>query len=219
MCSVKTDFIENLPAFLPSDFFSLECNVAYAKKGKASLKKMEKEWFPDMSFLHDEENFADIGLMWTEEGIFGKVETKQPFEESRYPNVKEADSIELFFDMRNIKTAGFATRFCHHIVILPAACQGIQCKEMTHFRSEDKHSVKEHFPAEVDVDFGKKGYALQFFLPKEEFYGYDPQGSPSLGFTYRINRPNKSSQHFSVSSLYYSIEQQPSLWATLHLKR
>lgn len=216
---MSEEVLESLPELLPADFFAIECDVGYTEEKGNFPSKMEKHYLPDTSFLLNEESFADVGLLWNERGLFGQVEVHEPFQESVYPEVKEGDSIELFLDTRNLKTAGFATRFCHHFVILPAPINGIQCKELTRFRSEDSHPIAETLAAEVKATFLKKGYLVQFFLKKEALFGFDPSVRLSLGFTYRINRYKKRPQHFSVSSLFYPIEQQPSLWATLHLKK
>ncbi len=213
---MNRDLLEHLPPALPIDFFSLECEVPHFK---SFSKKIEKHPLPDTTFLLHEEVFATISLGWNEEGILGFVEVKKPFEEARYPEVKEGDSIELFIDTRNIKSAGYATRFCHHIVILPMPCNGIECKELTRFRSEDSHPVTETLECEIKTQLLKHSYTVQFFLPEKVLCGYEPLSCPDIGFTYRINRLKGKPQHFSVSSLYYSIEQQPSLWATLHLKK
>ena len=216
---MKEELTEILPTLFPVDFFSIECDVDYAEVKAPFPKKMDKHFLPETSKLLKEEHFTQLALLWHEEGIWVEVQVLKAFEEAKYPEYKEADSVELFFDTRNIKTAGFATRFCHHFVFLPSAVNGIQCKEVTRFRSEDSHPLSEVLDAEIEMEFHKKAYTMKIFLPKAVFCGYEPSNCSSIGFNYRINRPLKKPQHFSVSSEYYSIEQQPSLWATLHLKK
>lgn len=212
----KEELQTQLPELLPIDFFSIECTIE--KNQEMFHKKMEKHFLPQTSELLNEQAFANLALLWDEEGIYGQLQVDEAFAESLYPEYREGDSLELFFDTRNIKTAGFATKFCHHFLLLPVEVNGIHAKELTRFRSEDSHPLAETLDAKIETEFLKKGYIMRFFLSKNCFYGYEPLSSSSLGFTYRINRAGKNAQHFSVSSLYYSIEQQPSLWATIHLK-
>lgn len=217
---MKKEILETLPSLLPMDFFSLECPIPYLEHFERMPKNLEKYALPDTSFLLSEEVFGRLSLYWNEEALMGDVEVNKALEEVRYPEVEEGDSLELFIDTRNIKTAGFATKFCHHLVLFPEAYQGIYGKELTHFRSEDAHPVLESLEeVEVHTEKSKRKYRMRFCIPKSNFCGFEPLSFTSLGFTYRLNGFRQKPQHFSVSSYYYNIAQQPSLWATLNLKK
>lgn len=211
---MKQELLEQLPPLFPADFFAIASSVHYAKKPFSKLTPL-----PSISFLFAEESFAKIAMGWREEGLYVEAIIKSPFEEAFYPKYDQGDSLELFFDTRAMKSAGFATRFCHHFVILPQEVQGIQVQEVTHFRSEDTHPLAEGGLISVSCNFERFGYSMQLFFPSEVLHGYDPLQFQRLGFTYKINRFKGYPQHFSVSSQIYPIAQQPSLWATLTLER
>jgi hypothetical protein len=63
------------------------------------------------------------------------------------------------------------------------------------------------------------GYILNIFIPSHCLYGYDPDQFKRLGFAYRINQADGFSQHYSVVTEDFPIEQQPSLWGSLILTK
>lgn len=211
---MKFEPLDQVPALIPVDFFTLNCDVPHVSK---PFEKMGT--CPDTSELLAEEAFAKISLGWSEEGLFVEAAVNQPFEDCTYPKYDTADSLELFFDTRDVKTAGFATRFCHHFAILPEPVQGVQVQEVTHFRSEDTHPICDPGLITCNVAFERNNYIYQLFFPGEVLHGYDPTTFSRLGFTYKVNRSGGRPQHFSVSSDMVNIAQQPSLWATLKMVR
>ena len=90
----------------------------------------------------------------------------------------------------------------------------MQAGEVTRFRTEDVHKLCN--PSSLKIKKVKKG-KFEIFIPTECLYGYDVNVFNQLGFTYRINRINSTSQFFSAHDQDFSIEQQPSLWASLKL--
>ncbi len=209
----QNEFLEKIPPLLPVDFFSLSCDLKYTKNG--SLNK--PHLLADTSELLAEEHFATFFLGWNEEGLFAQLHVEQAFENCTFPQFREGDSLELFIDTRDLKTAGFLTRFCHHFIFLPKAVEEIQAQEMTHFRTEDSHPLCEAQLLKCHSEFHAKKYELNVFIPAECLHGYDPSSFDRIGFAYRINRAQGMPQHFSVSSDHFSIEKHPSLWASLKL--
>lgn len=204
---------EKFPSIAPLHFFRLNVDLKYGKDlGKKAL-------LPNTSELLGEEDFADVVLQWHQEGIFAKFLINKPFEEVFYPKYDEGDAIELFIDTRDLKEAGFPTRFCHHFLILPQETQGIQALELTHFRSEDGHPLCDPAAIDVHTENSSQKFTVTIHLPAEILYGYDPLAFDRLGMTYSIHRPKGESQHFALSSRFVSIAQNPSLWATCKLTR
>lgn len=197
-----------IPELAPLHFFRLHVDV----KKKGSL-------LPKTSSFLGEESFADVTLAWSERGIVVQVDVHQKFEEAVYPKYEEGDAMELFFDTRDLKEAGFPTRFCHHFLVLPQEVQGIQALELTRFRNEDSHPLCEPEAIKVKTSIKPRGYQTTIEFPSEILHGYDPNSFDRLGFTYCIHRPKKESQHFAVSSSYVAVAQHPSLWATCELVR
>jgi hypothetical protein len=141
----------------------------------------------------------------------------QAFQRVTYPDIARGDSVELFFDTRDVKTSGFNTRFCHHFFFLPEAVDGHQAGEITRFRTEDIHELCDPKELKVKSQLKSNSYQMQIFIPAHCLHGYDSEQFDRLGFTYRINRPDGPSQHFSVVTDDYQVEQQPSLWSSVRL--
>lgn len=201
-------------ALAPINYFSLEVDCYQVLDGNLQ----DKHRLPYTSILCDEETFADLYLGWSREGIYAKAIVRKPVTESCFPSPEEGDSVELFIDTRDRKSGGFNTRFCHHFCFLPEAVEGLMGREITRFRTEDAHELCNPIDLVVSVDLKKNSYIMHIFIPAHCLVGYDPDQMKRMGFTYRINRPNQSSQHFSLLSTEYQIDQQPSLWSTLKLE-
>lgn len=154
---------------------------------------------------------------WHADGIEVFANVQERFHRVSYPDIMSGDSIELFFDTRDVKTSGFNTRFCHHFFFLPEPIEGRQAGEITRFRTEDSHELCDPSKLNVKAQTKSSGYTMQIFIPAQCLYGYDVDQFSRMGFTYRVNRFHKDPQHFSVTSSDYQLEQQPSLWSSLNL--
>jgi hypothetical protein len=205
---MSKEVLAELPTLLPIDFFNLEIEASLGKK----------LLLPDTSELLNEESFSKLFLTCLSESLVLHADIKKPFEECFYPEYEHGDSLELFIDTRDLKTAGFMTRFCHHFLILTTYVKGVTSREITRFRTEDVHPLCDPLDLEVKASFSSSHYSLEVSIPAHCLHGYDPASFNRIGFTYRLNRPGGSAQHFSVSSHYYSIAQHPSLWATIQMR-
>jgi hypothetical protein len=194
----------------PIHFFRLSCDI---KQGR----KASKQLLPDTSDLLGEESFAEVGLCWRQEGLDVYLHANKKFEEACYPKFSEGDAFELYIDTRDMKDAGFPTRFCHHFLILPQEVQGVRALELTRFRTEDSHPLCDLDKIEISFHAGSRDYFLDIHLPAEILHGYDPHSFDRLGFTYTVHRNKYMPQNFSVSSNYVTIAQNPSLWASCRL--
>jgi len=204
--------LEELVPLVPVHFLQIQADCYSGKR------LSDKHRLPDLSKLNGQRPFADLYIGWHEDGVRLRVEVDGTFKEPDFPNFQTADSIELFFDTRDVKTSGFNTRFCHHFYFLPEPVQNngdrVQAGEATRFRTEDVHELCD--ASKLEIKKGKKG-KFEIFIPAECLHGYDPTQFNRLGFTYRINRINNTSQYFSANDEDFTIEQQPSLWASLKL--
>lgn len=212
---------EEFPGLAPINFMQIlgEChyfegmNLPDPASKKGALYRL-----PPSSAFCDEELFTDFAIAWSKEGLAVHVIVKQPLTRSMYPEILKGDSVELFIDTRDVKTSGYNTRFCHHFFFLPETIEGHLAGEITRFRTEDSHSHCDPTLLKVKTTTHRQGYSLDIFIPSECLNGYDPVQFSRLGFSYRINRPNGSPQHFSViTDEYRRIEEQPSLWSSLRL--
>ncbi len=213
---MEEEALEAMPALLPLDFFTLEADLHFEGTGRALSKKYQ---LPDVTDLLDEESFCTLRMAWNEGGIALDISFDTPFERCSFPNFAGTDAVELFFDTRDLKTTGFATRFCHHFLFLPQPVLGIQAQELTHFRTEDTHPLCDPSDLSVTTSFEKKAYEMKIEIPTHCLHGFDPNGFDRLGFTYRIHRCGGPPQHFALAAENFKLEQNPKLWATLKLCR
>jgi hypothetical protein len=182
-----------------------------------TVRKIDPYLLPDLTDYCGDESFASLAMGWSPEGLEFQVAVQSPIEKVYFPEVEKGDSIELFIDTRDVKTAGTNNRFCHHFFFLPEAIDGRQAGEMTKFRTEDKHDWCDPNELQIKVKKNAKGYIAKIFIPAQCLHGYDPEQCSSIGFTYRINRYGELPQHYSVDSEDYSLEQQPALWSSITL--
>lgn len=200
----------------PVHFFALSCDCLYLPHKEQGPSLMSHA-LPSTQRLTREEQFAKIAMGWNEEGLALFIQVNQPASTSFYPQIEQGDSVELFFDTRDLKSAGFNTRFCHHFFFLPQPIEGVTKGEKTHFRTEDRHPLCDPQMLYCQTQLKKNQYQMKIFIPTECLYGYDPKQFDRLGLTYRINRHQGEPQHFVVVSQDYQIDQQPSLWGSLKL--
>jgi hypothetical protein len=207
--------MDDLVPITPVNFFHLSLECSPVKPG--GLTSLKEHALPDLSDLCAEPYFAKVAMGWNKEGLEFFVEVGQPARRSHYPDVTRGDSVELFIDTRDVKTAGFNTRFCHHFFFLPEAVDDHSAGEITRFRTEDVHELCDPRELRVKTHLKSHNYTLQIGIPAHCLHGYDPEQFDRLGFSYRINRPDGPPQHFSVVSEDYQVEQQPSLWSSVKL--
>jgi hypothetical protein len=200
---------------IPADFFAFEVEVHSFDKIEDKLKK--KHRLPDLSDLLIEEPFASVAIGWNALGLRFDIEIERPFVESFYPDVRRGDSVELFIDTRDLKSAGFPTRFCHHFVFLPKPVDEVQAVEKTRLRPDEMREQASPELLSVETDFKRRGYLMQIFLPSEALHGYDPKVFEKLGFAMRINRSGGDPMHFPLSSDHFEVALHPSLWSTLKI--
>lgn len=209
--------LEDIYPFSPASFLHFSVDVAHAQ---GVMKTPYKKPFllPSTELFLGEESFADVAMWYEMEGIHLSIMVHKSFEDVAFPNVEEGDSVELFFDTRDLKEIGSIHKFCHHFIFLPKEVGGIIACEITKLRADDAHPLCDPKTLHVQTAFSKKSYEMRIFISQEALYGFDPNSFNRIGFAYRINRKGGKSQHFTVSSLDYSIEKYPSLWASLKLK-
>lgn len=210
---------EELLPLTPCHFFNLQVDCYHAKDDKLSKKHL----LPDLSLFQGERPFAQVFLGYQKEGIRAEVEIEGSFDQSFFPHFQTGDSIEFFFDTRDVKTSGHTTRFCHHFYFLPvppsdASGDSLLSAEITRFRTEDAHPLCDPSKIQVESKIGIKRTVVKIFIPSESLFGYDPEQFNRIGFTYRINRVRGKPQFFSANARDFTIEQQPSLWASLQLR-
>jgi len=207
--------LDQISPILPIHFFGVSLDLYEAEK--KDLQK--RHLLPDFSDLLIQDRFAKVSMGWQKKGLIFHIQVEQAFQDSFFPDYRKGDSIELFLDTRDLKSAGFLTRFCHHFVILPKKIDGIHAEEVTHFRSDDRHELCVGENIGVTTDFARNKYIVKIFVPSDCLYGYDPGTFDKLGFTYRINRFGGKPQGFSISSESLAIEKEPALFSSMQMRK
>ena len=208
---------DSVVKFAPISLFALQLDCH--RKASAVTSVLDQRWLlPAASAFSVQEPFAKVYMAWDTDGLWGAVEVLGAIHPVSFPMVTEGSSVELFLDTRDSKQSGFIHRFCHHFVFLPQpTADGRAGGEITRFRTEDAHDWCAPEALQVETQRNPKGYTLRWMIPAHCLHGYDPEHFPRLGFTYRINRGKEEPQHFAVSAQDFSLEQQPSLWASMRL--
>ncbi len=199
-------FDESFEGLSPLNFFSLV--LCASQKG---IK------LPSLCDLLHEEHFADLSLGWSPQGLHCRVQFHKPFAHTAYPNLQGGDSVEIFVDTRDNKASGIVGKYCHHFYFLPKDNEGNQAGEITRFRTDDLHELSDPKHLHVETKFHELNYTMDIHIPAEALYGYDPEEFPRIGFAYRINRFEGSSQNFCAAEHEFFVEQQPSLWFSVNL--
>ncbi|MBN1914960.1 MAG: hypothetical protein JW769_03625 [Parachlamydiales bacterium] len=207
--------LHHLPAFSLLPFFSLDVDC-YALDPRKGFSK--KHLLPSTAKLLDEEEFSQVYLGWNEEGIFAKIHVDAMIQKS-LSDFRRGDSVEFFFDMRNVKSSSIITAYHHHFVFFPQTVTGLWGKEVTRFSGDEMHALCSPQELKVLVSFHKKGYVMEIEIPGHAMHGYDPSRYDQFGFTYRINRFHAAPQHFSMTSDEYVLERNPQFWANIQMRK
>lgn len=211
------EHLEALPGLAPWQFFSFELALPYAQWDASSSYLQKYGQLPCTAPFVSSAAFATVALAWNEEGLLIDIAFDQPFETVEYPSFSDGDAVELFVDTRDRKSAGFATRFCHHFLFLPVPCQGISAQEITRFRTEETHPLCDPGALKTETTFREKGYSMRLGIPAECLHGFDPATFDRMGFTYRLHRCKGDPQYFFTDSQHFSLEQHPKFWARFNL--
>lgn len=196
---------EKIPVLSPVQFFAVSWDCPYLKEERRCTKNQR---IPSTSGLSGEDEFADLYMGWNEQKIVIEARVRERSAE---------DSVELFFDTRDLKTRTQISKFCHHFIFTPDETEGAFGREITRFRGEDIHRLADPDELSVERESGDRSYVLRIGIPASCLHGYDPLQFRRIGFTYRINRANLPPQHFAFAAKEFAIEQHPSLWATVNL--
>jgi hypothetical protein len=206
---------ENLPSLKALNFFNLNIDCyKFLTKPKILNKKYLIKSF---CLLLDEEEFAQVYMAWDEKGLYFIFNVNHPFTKASL-ELKKSDTIEIFIDTRSLKTKGYITKFCHHFIFFAQEVNGHKGMEITRFSGDDIHKLCDPKELIIESIIKPKSYMLNIEIPSICLVGFNPLEIDYLSFTYRINRFDDASQHFSLSSLEHSIEKSPHLWAKIILK-
>ncbi len=207
---------EEVPPLSPLAWFSFSLPLKKLSP-EAELGKKKYLLFSP-AFFHDEKAFSKIHMGWNEEGIYLQIRVEHILPEVVYPDFRRGDSVELFFDTRDLKNKSYFHSFCHHFVFFPEKVEGFLVKELSSFRGEEFHPLVDPKEIAVEVDIQKKFYLMDIKIPSYALHGFDPTQFQRFGFTYQVNRRGGLPQSFATSSENFFPEKNPHLWASFVLE-
>jgi len=200
------------------------------RTGTGLLQLPERCRLPDFSELENANRIGDIRAAWNSNGLgFSVCVSGKSTPPVWVPDDSAAsDGLQVWIDTRNTQSIHRASRFCHHFCFLPGGIgprggQGVGCQlPIARAREETPIAKMEDVPLHVQLT--DDGYRLETWLPRECLHGFEPDstdGTPAialLGFYYRICDKELGDQFLSVGR-DFPFASDPSLWATLELRR
>ncbi len=209
---------EELAPLSPLFFFQVAYKAKYLPLSKKTFFS-NNYLLPRTSEFSSEEEFAKVFFAWHEEGIHIHAEIAEEMENASFSNYRSGDALEVFIDTRDLKSRKALSPFCHHFVIFGEKVNGFFGHEITRFRAEGGHPLCHPRDISVEADIKPKKSRLTIYLPHYSLYGFDPLSFQRLGFSYRVNRTQKSPQSFSVNSEEFNLSEHPNLWASLRMEK
>ena len=97
---------DEIPALSPVQFFALSWDCPYIK---GDLRPVAECRIPSTAELLGEEEFADLFMGWNEQKISMEIRSHRRGSQ---------DSVEIFFDTRDLKTKAQVSKYCHHLIFL-----------------------------------------------------------------------------------------------------
>lgn len=131
------------------------------------------------------------------------------------------DSFEVWIDTRDTQTVHRATRYCHHLCLLPTG--GGTAGTDALVRALPVFRAKDDAPIAADDDFlarsriEKSRYLVEAWIPAATLNGFDPATQPRLGFYCVVNDSEHGRLSFSVGP-EFPANSDPSLWHSLELQ-
>ena len=174
--------------------------------------------------LEGQAAWADVRAAWSEAGLAFAVEVRGKSQRPwcRAARAEDSDGLHVWIDTRDVHNVHRAGRFCHRFVFLPSGAgqkldQPVADVLPIHRARELPPPVREGL-LKVQCRRRKNGYALDAFVPSEALRGFDPVEHPRLGFAYAVIDRELGEQTFGVGRPM-PYHEDPSLWATLELRR
>lgn len=209
---------EETVSLSPLFFLGSSLTIPYLPKSKKTFYSDEYA-LPSTSELSASDEFAKLFMTYNEEGIYLFAEVKTEVKKVLFPQFRQGDCLEFFFDTRDLKTRRGVSNFCHHFVFFPEEVNGFFGQEITRFRGGSSRPLCHPKDLKVESEVKPNLYRMTIHIPKFCLHGFDPSSFDRLGFTYRINRTGDYFQDFAIDSEEFEIETHPDLWASCKLEK
>ena len=181
--------------------------------------KVPASWrLPSFQKLYGKKSGTAAYMAWDVHALYFRFDVETDQICASYPAIEKGDAIELFIDTRNVKTARSTHRFYHHFFFLPERIEGVQCGEITRFRTQDRHPMARQTDLSIHVERTQKGYTASIEVLAECLHGYHPEVGERIGFYYRVHRHGADVDEWAFSNPQSGLHQHPHLFPTLLLQ-
>ena len=177
---------------------------------------------PSFGNFEDQLEYADVRMAWNEKGLFLNVHVdgKKKSLWCRSTQLLESDGVQLWIDTRNTQNIHRASKFCHYFLLLPAGSganneQPIKTMLRINRAKEDPPTFS---PKSVSLAVATKlnSYLLTAFIPGTCLNGWNTDDHRKIGFNYAVIDRELGWQTLATGP-EMPINEDPSLWHTLHL--
>ena len=207
------------PCFLFRYSFPIRFEKALPRSGKKLLGLPENCALPDLSGLEGAKPFGELRIAWNRAGLGINVEVrgKKQLPQGNLRSPTTSDGLQVWIDTRNTQNIHRASRFCHHLCLLPVGGdRGPAIVPLAIARAREEVSLPDPDDFRIQAEVSRGGYLLEAWLPAGTLHGFDADASPRLGFSYLLTDSELGEQYLSVGN-DFPISHDPSLWATLEL--
>ncbi|MFV0445503.1 MAG: hypothetical protein ACK5Q5_18135 [Planctomycetaceae bacterium] len=132
----------------------------------------------------------------------------------------EPDAFELWIDTRDTQTVHRATRYCHHLCVLPTGGgdDGRDALTITTpvARAKDDAPLADSSDFLTNCRSNTAGYLLEVWIPASALQGFDPSSQSRLGFYCQLKDAEHGTLSYGAGNDFPAISD-PSLWHTLEL--
>ncbi|TWU30068.1 hypothetical protein [Bythopirellula polymerisocia] len=202
--------------------FTVEVHHCEPLWSTAGVVLNEKYSLPVLAQLDGQRQLAEMRMAWSSQGLawWVRVEGKSQLPWCRDSRLEDSDGLQVWVDTRATMNVHRASRFCHRYVFLPrggghSAEEPVADQLLINRARENARPIR---PRELQVKakVTKTGYEMSAFAPLVALYGFDPVGSPRLGFTYALLDREQGLQTFAAGT-EFPYEEDPSCWAEVLL--
>lgn len=194
----------------------------FDKKWTKKTELGESYKIPSFGKFDVQREFADVRMGWNDTGLYLTVivdgKKKTPW--CRSTALLESDGIQLWIDTRNTGNIHRASKFCHWFLLLPAGGGSRNEEPMATMLkiNRAKEDPPVFNPKSIAMSATKKmnDYRLSAFIPGSSIHGWNTDDHRNIGFSFAVIDRELGWQTFAAGP-ELPINEDPSLWHTLHL--